>query len=67
MHNKQRILLVGDIVEDNCALERPIFDEDNPSRSEVANLVDWISEVGYEVDVCEDICSFVEHRFSQGF
>lgn len=61
MSSERSILLVGDIVEDsNCALERPVFDEDNPSRSEVANMVGWITEAGYEVDVCDDVCSFVE-------
>ncbi len=65
MPSKRSILLVGDIVEDsNCALERPIFDEDNPSRSEVANLAGWITEAGYEVDVCESVCSFIESGLS---
>lgn len=65
MHNKLSVLLVGDIVEDsNCAIERPIFDEDNPSKSEVANLVGWITEAGYEVDVCDDVNGFVESGFS---
>jgi len=48
----RNILLVGDIVDDsNSALERTIFDEDNPSRSEVSNLVSWITEAGYKVSV----------------
>lgn len=65
MHSEQRILLVGDIVEDsNCSVKRPVFDEDNPSRSEVANLVVWLTEAGYDVDICDDVCSFVKSGFS---
>lgn len=61
MPSEPSILLVGDIVEDsNCALERSVFDEDNPSRSEVANLLGWITEAGYKVDVCDNVCSFIE-------
>jgi len=61
MHSELSILLVGDIVEDpDSTLKRPVFDEDNPSRSEVAHIVEWISEAGYEVRVCDDVCSFVE-------
>lgn len=61
MHSERRVLLVGDIVEDSyCALERPVFDEDNPSKSEVANLVGWIAEAGYEVEVCGNVSKFIE-------
>jgi D-alanine-D-alanine ligase len=65
MHSKRNILLVGDIVPDsNCALERSVFDEDNPSESEVANIVGWITEAGYKVDVCDDVCSFIDSGIS---
>jgi D-alanine-D-alanine ligase len=61
MCKEMSVLLVGDVVEDSCcALERPIFDEDNPSKSEVASLVSWITEAGYEVDVCDNVCKFIE-------
>jgi D-alanine-D-alanine ligase len=61
MHSELSILLVGDIVEDsNATIKRPVFDEDNPSRSEVANLMAWITEAGYQVDVCNSVCSFIE-------
>ena len=65
MNYKHKILIVGDIVEDsNCEINRPIFDEDNPSKGEVANLVKWISDAGYDVDVCHNVCKFVESNFS---
>jgi len=65
MLGERNILLVGDIVEDsNFTQERSVFDEDNPCRSEVANLVGWFSEAGYEVDICDDVCTFIETEFT---
>ncbi len=60
MSNKRTILLVGDVVDDSpYPGERPVFDEDNPSRSDVAHLTSWIQEAGYTVDVCDSVSSFV--------
>lgn len=62
MRSLQRILLVGDIVDESISSERerPIFDEDNPSEKEVANIASWLAEGGYEVDVCNNVNSFID-------
>lgn len=65
MCSELNVLLVGDIVIDkDFDIERTIFDEDNPSISEVENLVDWITAAGYKVDVFDKVSNFIEARIS---
>jgi D-alanine-D-alanine ligase len=61
MHQNHTVLLVGDIVDDSDGtVERSWFDEDKPSRGEVADLVSWLTRAGYCVEVQGDIRDFVD-------
>jgi D-alanine-D-alanine ligase len=42
------------------ALEPSMFDQDMPSRTEVTNLVAWLVQAGYEVDVEVSVRCFVD-------
>ena len=65
MRSNLKVLLVGDIVENkNINIERYIFDEDNPTKSEVENLRDWIIEAGYKVDIFDKVNNFIESGIS---
>lgn len=62
---KNKILLVGDIVDDSgFNTKKTIFDEDNPSESEVLKLVEWINEAGYKVDVVESVNNFITKKIA---
>lgn len=65
--SKRKILLVGDVVEDStCGVNCTVFDVDNPSRSEVACLVSWLSEAGYSTEVCDDVRAFTTTSWPVG-
>jgi len=60
---RNNILLVGDIVNDSdFNTKRTIFDEDNPSKSEVLRLVEWIDEAGYKVNIVESVNDFITKK-----
>jgi len=61
MVRKRRVVLVGDVVPDcGGTPDRSWFDEDKPSRSEIADLVEWLTEAGYAVDMYDSVRRFVE-------
>jgi D-alanine-D-alanine ligase len=62
---RNKILLVGDIVNDSgFDAKKTVFDEDNPSKSEVLKLVEWIDEAGYKVDIVESVNDFITKKRS---
>lgn len=60
MARKSSVLLVGDVLDES----RPssvtsLFEQDMPTKKEVADIANWLATAGYDVDVECSVSSFV--------
>jgi len=61
MHIKPVVLLVGDVVADRArAIATRSFDADKPTIQDVEQIVAWLMETGYAVDVQDRVEKFAE-------
>jgi D-alanine-D-alanine ligase len=60
--SKPMVVLVGDIVTNRAqAISTRSFDADKPTKQDIEQIVSWLVQAGYPVDVYDSVTKFASH------